>query len=298
MESLKVLFWAHYYICVFVLSLKLVGLSATYFTFADDTALVYSHTCLHTLTEEIMIDLDLYYKWLLSNGMKLNISKTKYMVFKQKNKKLGDIDLSVGNVRLERVETVTYLGLVINENLSWGKHIAHIENLIKPMISAIYKFRNSLDRTTKLRIYNTYYLSVMRYLIVIWGSCYDTNFNEIVKLQGKILKIMFNLDYYTSKTEVFQMLKVKSMLEIRSEEQLKLAFKLVNRLINCNSDIVSVQDIHGYDKRETGNMYHPSSRTNVGLMNPLRKSLLMYNSLPSNVKSIDKYSKFVQVISG
>ena len=69
-----------------VFSLQLSELSAKYFTFADDTVPTYCGGDSGSLLSiEANYDLNGYYKWLLQQNLKLNLDKTKYMIFKQKN---------------------------------------------------------------------------------------------------------------------------------------------------------------------------------------------------------------------
>ena len=70
---------------LFVLSLRLSGLHAEYYTFADDTVLVYKSNDLSNFENIINNDLKRYNCWLLQNKLKINIDKTRYMLFKQKN---------------------------------------------------------------------------------------------------------------------------------------------------------------------------------------------------------------------
>ncbi|KAJ8915923.1 hypothetical protein NQ315_015538 [Exocentrus adspersus] len=77
---------------LYVLNLKNANLQARYFTFADDTVLVYTGLEGRSLNQVVSADLGVYMHWLLSNKIKINIEKTKYMLFKQKNKIVEDID--------------------------------------------------------------------------------------------------------------------------------------------------------------------------------------------------------------
>lgn len=66
--------------------LKQAGTTARYYTFGDDTVLVYSGRDSNQLQAEINDDLSRYLRWLQQNKLKPKLMKASYMLFKQKNK--------------------------------------------------------------------------------------------------------------------------------------------------------------------------------------------------------------------
>ena len=56
--------------------------------FADDTNILYSHTCLKKLNEIIQVEINKISDWLNVNKLSMNTEKTKFILFRTKNKKL------------------------------------------------------------------------------------------------------------------------------------------------------------------------------------------------------------------
>ena len=56
--------------------------------FADDTNILYSHTCLKKLNEIIQVEINKISDWLNVNKLSMNLEKTKFILFRTKNKKL------------------------------------------------------------------------------------------------------------------------------------------------------------------------------------------------------------------
>ena len=100
--------------------------------FADDTVLVFSAKDIKTLEKEINDTLDLYYKWLCYNRLSINATKTVYMIVSNKNKTKCDIRVHVNGNKLKEVTDYKYLGLNINNKLSWNNHIQKISDKISP----------------------------------------------------------------------------------------------------------------------------------------------------------------------
>lgn len=279
---------------LYVLNLRCAGLRARYFTFADDTVLVYEGMDKLTLSQEVSQDITRYVNWLYSNKLKINIHKTNYMIFKQKNKHIDNLVVRMNNVKLNRVSSVKYLGLVVDDRLDWSEHVNKISDKIIPMIAATYRCRDYLTMKTKMNVYNAFFLSHLRYLLPIWGMCGKTNFSKIQTLQNKTLKVLFNYDRLFSTETLYKELSICKINVIMQLEQAKMMYKIINKKQKSNTNIVFYNDIHTYGTRGQNNVYQIQTRTNVGLNNPVVQASKVFNKLPDDIKSVRKYNLFVK----
>jgi len=284
---------------LYVLSLRFSNLNARYFTFADDTVLLYDcDDNFNQWTDTINEDLCRYYDWLLENNLKINIDKTKFMLFKQKNKHVPNISVRLNNVELEKVCNIKYLGLVLDEGLGWSAHVDHITNKIIPLVGALHKCKYFLSKNAKYQIYNSFFLSVIRYLIVVWGTCGVTVLNRVKVLQNKVLKILFNLDWFTHSDIIYSTLKLHQITVILKIEQSKFMYKVTSNKLKSNSAITYVSQIHTHGTRSlnNNNIYLENVRTNVALKNAYSEATKTFNSLPQSVKEVRSYGKFIRLI--
>ena len=97
-------------------------------SFADDTNLTFSAVDLSVLPTEMSSDLNGIFDWLCSNKLTLNILKTDFMVISSRQRIAtldGNISLSVNGLTLQQVETTKYLGLTIDQFLTWRINFIH-----------------------------------------------------------------------------------------------------------------------------------------------------------------------------
>ena len=81
--------------------------------YADDTTLFCNFD--NTQNEfTINNELDNVYRWLCSNKLSLNVSKTKYMCFHTPKRKVVFLDLKINNITIDRVTDFKFLGLYTN----------------------------------------------------------------------------------------------------------------------------------------------------------------------------------------
>ena len=104
--------------------------------YADDTTL-YCNINQNVTAEVIYGKLLKINQWLGANKLSLNVSKTKFMVFHTHNRSVSYPDFQINGNKIERVTEFNFLGLVLQSNLSWNKHINHISLKVSKAIGII-----------------------------------------------------------------------------------------------------------------------------------------------------------------
>ena len=92
--------------------------------FADDADLLHGNKNPFVKSNVINNELKLVTDWLTANKLSLNESKTKSLLFRPINK----LNLTLSNIKLNGhlltlAKSVTYLGIEIDETLSWNNQI-------------------------------------------------------------------------------------------------------------------------------------------------------------------------------
>ena len=95
--------------------------------FADDTNIFCSSTSLHNLKYTINRELAKLFAWFSVDRLSLNLGKTNYMLFRSRPPD-NELTLTTNNVVLPRVAATKFLGIIIDDKLSWKPHIQS-ENL-------------------------------------------------------------------------------------------------------------------------------------------------------------------------
>ena len=83
---------------------------------------------LQEISRYISFELSNIYLWLTANRLSLNFDKTKYMIFYTSGCKIDDIslDIRIENNSIERIRQFNFLGLTINETMTWSSHVGKI----------------------------------------------------------------------------------------------------------------------------------------------------------------------------
>ena len=195
-------------------------------------------------------------EWLKLNRLSLNISKTKYIIFHTPQRKIEELDLKIDDIIIERVKNFNFLGITINEHLTWNDHINKVSNKISKNIGILNNMKYLLPEKAKLHIYNSLIVSHLNFGVMLWGSKCD----RVLKLQKKAVRII-KLKKYNAHTEpIFKELKILRIEHIVKQQELKFYFKFRNDLLPCYMQrlpLLHINDIHRYPTRPEGEMRHP-----------------------------------------
>ena len=76
--------------------------------------------------------LNQFCKWCQANKLSLNTTKTKLMVFgsRQKVKRAKEVEIRVGDVKLQLVPSYKYLGITLDSTLSLNYHFKAVASAI------------------------------------------------------------------------------------------------------------------------------------------------------------------------
>lgn len=231
--------------------------------YADDTNVFFSGRDLALLERQTNLWLENLSIWLNTNKLNLNTRKTKYMIFRAYNKRLGQQVLL--NFRGECIEQVTshkFLGIVFNENLSWSPHIDKLRTDISRCIGIIYKMKYLLPAWLKRQLYYSLVHSRLNYCLLVWGSTGKTNIENLYRLQKKVLRIIENAPYFSHSSPLFKKHRVLTIMNILNK---KLSLTIYHQIKTDSNDFYRkyTSRTHEYGFRQV--IYtKPKTRTNYG----------------------------------
>ena len=117
--------------------------------FADDTNLFYSHNNVKELFRTMNAELSHLNDWFCANKLSRNTDKTKYVLFR-KAKSKDNLPLVlpgffINDVKIKSENSLKFLGVMIDENVTWKTHVELVENKISKSIGILYKASRSLN---------------------------------------------------------------------------------------------------------------------------------------------------------
>ena len=153
--------------------------------FADDTNLLCLSNSIKKLNKQVNADLKHLVNWLNANKISLNVKKTEMVIFKSKQKKLeGDLKIKLCGKRLYPTESVKYLGVKIDTNLSWQYHVNDLSIKLNSTNALLLKMRKYFRLTILRSIYFSIFDSYLSDCCLLWAQNHGT-IQRIVILEKK-----------------------------------------------------------------------------------------------------------------
>ena len=112
------------------------------------------------------------------------------MLFSNSEDKLP-MDIVFDDTPLEVVSCITFLGITVDNKLSWIYHIDHTCKIISRNIGIINKLKFHFPTSSLLMLYSSLILPYLNYGILAMGNTQQTLFNTFL-LQKKSLRIIYN----------------------------------------------------------------------------------------------------------
>ena len=188
---------------------KLASAANKIFLYADDTSIIETNPNLvnfETQIDKIFGDIN---NWLKINQLALNYNKTHYIHFKMKNSRDYELKLNYLGNCVNSSSNTTFLGLIINDYLSWK---AHIDQMMSKMNTACFVIRTIqaiMSPETLKTVYFAYIHSIMSYGIIFWGS--QPYSEKIFKIQKRVIRIITNSRPRDSCRELLKKLEILSL---------------------------------------------------------------------------------------
>ena len=179
---------------LFINDLHFVSDKLNFVLFADDTNILFSGKIVQNLNEVLNQELSKVCKWFTANKLVVNMKKTNYIVFRRR--KVGgdfnELNVKFDNVLLTRVNSTKFLGVYIDEYLTWKSHVSYISSKIASVLGIIYSVNKLLPQKILMNLYNTLILPHFSYAVLAWGGCLITLTNRLQILQKKVVRAITN----------------------------------------------------------------------------------------------------------
>jgi hypothetical protein len=225
--------------------------------YADDTTLLTRlNTNMLNNTNHINAEIVRITDWLSVNKLSLNVSKSKYMFFDTKRRVLTNPQIFIQNTELERVNQFDFLGIIIDDDLSWKGHIAKVNNKIRCITGVLNRLKHFISTDILRTLYNSLALPHLNYGILLWGSKQQ----RIFKMQKKLIRIITNSKYNAHTDPLFKKLQILKIADIYASSKYKLYHKHVNNKLPSNLLDITFQrntDIHNYNTRTQNDLIIP-----------------------------------------
>ena len=156
-------------------------LSVEFVLYADDTNIFISCQSLHECINAGNKVLESIRSYMKSNLLHINLDKSYYMHFPPKAKaytgltehSILDTSIYIGQVKIKEVKEIKFLGVTIDNKLSWDTHITYLAKKLRAMVAVINRISSYIQPKNYKTLYHTLFESHLSYCISVWEGVSD-----------------------------------------------------------------------------------------------------------------------------
>ena len=230
--------------------------------------------------------------------MTLNISKTKFMVFgmKQKLKNVADIPLHADGEVIERVHSFKYLGVILDETLSFEEHIDTLYRKTCSKMGAVKKARTCINQDTALMLYKSLVLPHLDCLDIAYMVATKEVLRKLQLIQNVACRVILKAN---NRDNVRTMHEQLGLLDLATRREMHLSFTCHKVVYSegCSSLNTFFVPLSVGGRRDTmrsngKNMKVPNMRTCKGRNSFSYRGPNYWNDISNDLKMIEKISTF------
>ena len=269
---------------IYMNDLYSLPLKAEIITFADDTSLLYSGQTKDTVQTDFDHDQQILLPWFKNNQLHLNADKCKCMVFAYKTPEWANtIQLKTDKGEFERVKEIKYLGLVIDEKLTWKKHSLYMQSKLRKQNYLFYHLKSYFNSWHLQKLYTSLYESVFSYGIIHWGA--SAHIKPIKVLQNKVCRTILSLNRRTSEEEIYPKMNKMKLEQLHRYRLMMFLFK--------NKELFQLHNTKSITRRgKTVQATQLKWRKEHSRMQARYQGVKLFNFLPADVRSEKRLSIF------
>ena len=263
--------------------------------FADDTTIYLSSKHLSTLYDNMNLDLAVLNDWFKANKLSLNANKTFYMLFhKNKNSTVATFDLFIEDTKLQKTDSVKFLGLNIDMHLNWQQHIQYCQ---KKIVSGLYALKASKRYLSRNNLRLLYYSIVHPYLtygILLWGSAYKKHLQKLIILQKKAIRIITKSEYNEHTPPLFKKVLIPTLMDLFKIQMGKFIFSYVHHELPVSLVRIFARntELHSYPTRQCNDLHIRPVKTDIVFRSFIHQGPDIWSKLPANLKQAKSICSF------
>jgi hypothetical protein len=266
--------------------------------FADDTAIFIKNKNLAELITHSTNTVKLIHEWFKANKLSVSFNKSNFIVFSSSRINSDEINnIPYGEYTIPRVPHSKYIGMIIDEKLSWNLHIN--KQIIAPLMKyfgVFYNIRKHLNNKLMRTAYFSCIYSKIQYGIEVYGNCSKTLSTKLQILQNKLLRTLMGKSRYHSSSELHKELNILKINDALKLTTLAFVYKCLNNDTTEYFHNYFTNNEHSYNTRRRHDIAKHKVRTSLGQSTTHYQGASLWNDLQNCDKTANNVMQFKHTI--
>ena len=262
--------------------------------FADDMTIFIVSDNICSLQSSLQTCLNLANLWLQRNGLRLNTLKTKSVLIHSSRKVTGStLELSVDGSQVEQVRSFKFLGVAINDTLTWSNHINTVCAKVSRNLNLLRHLSWFLPQPLLLFL-KSCILPLLDYCDVVWSGCTKSKASRLETLLNYACRTVLHKRRGSSASAARRELGLSTLA---SRRKLHLALNMFNCMYSKSppylSQLFPLPSSHyNTHSASSSQLNLPPNRSSFGQKSFSFIGAALWRFLPPNIRNTEEFNSF------
>ena len=156
----------------------------------------------------------------------------------------------MGSSIITATDKLKYLGVIIDDKITWIPHITYVKNKVSKGIGIMFKARNYLKRNALVNLYYSFIYPYLIYCIEEWGNAINCYLRQLYLIQKKVIRMIAFAN--TPSIDIFKNLNILPLYKLVVDRIGIMMYKYANDLLPpaLHYLYTSNSDVHNYTTRQ------------------------------------------------
>ncbi|KAG8324947.1 hypothetical protein J6590_108346 [Homalodisca vitripennis] len=239
--------------------------------YADDTVLIVASKNKDQLDVDSYVTFNMAKQYCLYNDLVLNASKTQQIINTPRQ------NYHEGLPEVNTIDSGKYLGIIIDQNLSWEPHVNKLCNKLSSSLYVVRRIKQITNPQVAMTAYYSLFESHMRYGLIAWGGTTATNFHRVLVIQKRAVRTLKGLGPLDTCRAAFKELGILTLIGLYIQETILYAIK---------TGQTRTGDRHPYHTRHGRNFLLDQHHLSLTEKKPSYRGALFFNTLPDSLRRL------------
>ena len=171
--------------------------------------------------------------------------------------------LIIDGTSIDRKSSTKFLGVIVDERLSFTDHIKYTKGKIARGLGILYKSRRILDKSTLTQLYNSFLCPYLNYCITVWGNTLPTYLAPIESIQRRAIRVISHKTRRDDVQPLFKERKILTFKELYAFNIQIIMYKFYHKdLPKIFEPLFSFnRNLHRYETKSQHNLHVALGRT-------------------------------------
>ena len=190
-------------------------------------------------------------------------------------------DVIIDSVKIDFVTQTKFLGVILDQHLTFVSHVQYTKGNIARGIGILYKARKYLKESSMKTLYYTFIYPYFTCCIIVWGSTFNSVLEPLIVLQKRAIRIVCGAQKFDHTYPLFQPSKILSLRNLYAYSTQLFLYKYYRQsLPNIFSGFFTInKTVHNHYTRQILMGYTNKNSKNIFQWMIFHTCMVVHNDL-------------------